>query len=322
MMKQEVRQMIQADPAQLMTIEGTLHRLPIAPHKSSRDQDWTSLNVDIMPSLANLQLQVPPADHYTVTYALSGSGLLYQKRGGREHSSRRRPGQIMLIPAFEPSQYEGASAESVVLRIPSHIIEENARAIGLPATQDVELMHVFDGHDHVIKAFADILLQEIETPAHPAQQLIIDATSVALSAHLLRTYCAHGTVLLKTRGLSQQSLARVVDYIEQNLQDKLTLDSLAHIAGVSRFHFVRMFKMSTGVSPMAFVESSRIRRAQALIRAGTLPLREVGLLMQFSDQSHFSRRFKLYSRCTPTEYARRYALQRSFSLPRYKSGTD
>jgi AraC family transcriptional regulator len=321
-MSEETAFMRHADSAQLMTIEGTLHRLPIVPHKSSRDLDWSSLNLDVMPSVTNLQLQVPPADHYTVTYALSGSGILYQKRGGREHSSRRRPGQIMLIPAFEPSLYEGSSAESVVLRLPSHIMEENARAIGLPARQAVELLHIFDGHDHLIKAFADILVQEVETPAHPAQQLIIDATSVALSAHLLRTYGAHGTILLKKRGLSQQPLARVVDYIEQNLKDKLTLDRLAHIAGVSRFHFVRMFKISTGVSPMAFVESSRMRRAQAMIRSGTLTLREVGFLLQFSDPSHFSRRFKLYSRCTPTEYARRYAPQRSFSLPRYKSRTE
>ncbi len=228
----------------------------------------------------------------------------------------------MLIPAFEPSLYEGSSAESVVLRIPSYVMEENARAIGLPASQDVELLHVFDGHDHVLKAFAEILLQEVESPAHPAQQLIIDATTVALSAHLLRTYGAHETTQIKKPGLSQRSVARVVDYIEQNLEDKLSLDLLAHVAGVSRFHFVRMFKMSTRVSPMAFVESSRMRRAQALIRSGTLSLREVGFLLQFADQSHFSRRFKLYCRCTPMEYARRYAPQRSFSLPRDKSGTD
>jgi AraC family transcriptional regulator len=95
--------------------------------------------------------------------------------------------------------------------------------------------------------------------------------------------------------------------------EPIGLGELAAIAHVSRFHFTRLFKRSTGLTPMAYVERSRIRQAQDLLRMAELPLSEVALVVGFADQSHFTRRFHRHVGCTPAAFARAYGIRR---LPR------
>ena len=54
--------------------------------------------------------------------------------------------------------------------------------------------------------------------------------------------------------------AAVLEYVEEHLADRISLDHLADVAGCSRFHFGRLFKASTGQSPMAWVGQRRIER--------------------------------------------------------------
>jgi transcriptional regulator GlxA family with amidase domain len=104
-------------------------------------------------------------------------------------------------------------------------------------------------------------------------------------------------------GLAPRTLAMVVSYIEEHPHHSIALDKLARIANVSRFHFARMFKLSTGVSPMMYVEQNRIRKAQTLIREKHLSLAAIAAEVGFADQSHFTRRFRLHVGCTPSNYA-------------------
>jgi len=79
---------------------------------------------------------------------------------------------------------------------------------------------------------------------------------------------------------------------------------LASVANVSRFHFARLFRRSTGSSAIAYLEQVRMRRAQELIRHGRLPLAQVAALVGYADQSYFTRRFRLAVGVTPARYAR------------------
>lgn len=111
--------------------------------------------------------------------------------------------------------------------------------------------------------------------------------------------------LPRRRGLSQRALDRACGYIATNLGESVTLDDLAGAAAVSRFHFVRAFKLATGESPMAFLRRSRIERAKQLLRRGGQPIAEIAVSVGFYDQSHFSRIFRQIVGATPAQYARR-----------------
>jgi AraC family transcriptional regulator len=109
------------------------------------------------------------------------------------------------------------------------------------------------------------------------------------------------------RGLSRRALNRACSFIAENLGERFTLDDLARQAGVSRFHFARLFRVSTGDSPMAYLLKSRIERAKQMLLQDERPVCEIAAVLGFCDQSHLTRTFRRLTGLTPREFARRHA---------------
>ncbi len=163
----------------------------------------------------------------------------------------------------------------------------------------------------MIQRLAQTLLREMDTGAHPAQALIVESVSTALAAHLLRSYNTFGAVECEPKQpLGKLELVRLTAYIEDNLERSIGLEELAAVVKVSRFHFSRLFKRSTGTTAITYVEQRRISRAKTLITETDLPLSEIALLTGFADQSHFTRRFHRYAGCTPGVFAREQGRRR------------
>jgi AraC family transcriptional regulator len=99
----------------------------------------------------------------------------------------------------------------------------------------------------------------------------------------------------------------VLNFIDENYAEDIKLAELAHVAGMSDFHFAREFKRSTGTTPHQYLIKFRIDRAKALLADKKLTLAEVGLRSGFSHQSHFTRLFRKSTGLTPHSY--RLALQ-------------
>jgi AraC family transcriptional regulator len=106
------------------------------------------------------------------------------------------------------------------------------------------------------------------------------------------------------RGLSRRALQRACSFIEQRLGERLSLQEIADAACVSRFHFARMFRLSTGRSPIEYLFHRRIERARHLLLEGDRLIGEVAAELGFSDQSHFSRHFRRATGLSPSAYLR------------------
>jgi AraC-like DNA-binding protein len=113
------------------------------------------------------------------------------------------------------------------------------------------------------------------------------------------------------RGLNPRVLIRVAAHIEGHLGDELTLGIIAGVACVSRFHFARMFRLSTGCSPMEYVLRCRVRRARLELAQGCQGLSDLAAQLGFCDQSHFTRIFRRMTGFTPGRYADRQTLDRA-----------
>jgi AraC-like DNA-binding protein len=83
---------------------------------------------------------------------------------------------------------------------------------------------------------------------------------------------------------------------------KVTLHDLADMAGISPYHFLRVFRQALGLPPHAYLIQARVRRAQHLLRGGTSAV-DVALAAGFVDQSHLTRHFKRLTGVTPGAYA-------------------
>jgi AraC family transcriptional regulator len=108
--------------------------------------------------------------------------------------------------------------------------------------------------------------------------------------------------MLARGGLSPSARRRVHEYVEANLEESISIERLAGLAGLSRCHFARAFKRSEGVSPRHFLLLRRVRRAQELLVKTDLPLAQIAIAAGFADQSHCSRRFRELVGTTPGKY--------------------
>lgn len=100
-----------------------------------------------------------------------------------------------------------------------------------------------------------------------------------------------------------ERIERVKQYIRNNLEKDLSWDTLAEVAALSKYHFLRVFEKEVGLSPHQYVIQQRILRSKKALLRGE-PIAEVARQTGFSDQSHFTRHFKRRLRMTPGEYVK------------------
>lgn len=102
-------------------------------------------------------------------------------------------------------------------------------------------------------------------------------------------------------------LRRARDHIDRHYAEPLRLGDVACVAGISPFHFQRLFTATYGLSPAMYHSQRRIERAQDLLRATNLTVTEVCHAVGFSSLGSFSARFGALVGETPREFQRRYA---------------
>jgi AraC family transcriptional regulator len=165
-------------------------------------------------------------------------------------------------------------------------------------------------------AFEDPLLAEIGCAIASELQnetsagsLLIGTLASSLAARLVQKYatassaqsCPRRTV----QGLDRRRLLRVLDYIEANLEGDLSIERMAAIACLSRFHFARTFRQAVGQSPHRYVSAKRLERAKALLMHGDRPLVDIALALSFSSQANFARAFREATGLAPGQYRRK-----------------
>ena len=100
----------------------------------------------------------------------------------------------------------------------------------------------------------------------------------------------------------------VCNYINEHCTEDLSLETIAGIAGFSKYHFTRLFKDFTHTSFYRYLNKKRISHAEQLLINPEYSVTEVALQSGFSSLSAFIRMFKQLKGCTPTEFKRMYSL--------------
>ncbi len=252
-----------------------------------------------------------PQQDVEICIVLEGNneGLVERSEAGRRDQAVPATGSIWLSPAC-PGSKMLVIAEPIVstlhLRLRQTLFDQLSNEFDLPAVPCQALRAVAGARDDVIHrvglSIVDVLRNET-----PAGRIYVETVATMLAARLLEKYLDEKASL--SAEVAQQSfdrarLRRVLDYIESNIQQDISLDSLAAIAGYSAFHFARKFTQAMGLPPHRYVSRMRLDNAKAELAARKLPLAEIALNARFSSQASFTRAFHKATGLTPKQYQR------------------
>ena len=110
-------------------------------------------------------------------------------------------------------------------------------------------------------------------------------------------------------------LRRARDHVDRHFREQVDLDTLAGIAGLSKYHFLRLFRRTYGRTPGVYLTERRVERAQDLLRATNLTVTEVCHAVGFSSLGSFSSRFRELVGESPSEFQRRWAASGAPHIP-------
>jgi AraC family transcriptional regulator len=168
----------------------------------------------------------------------------------------------------------------------------------------IEIVQQLIVHDPLILQLGLSLKQELEVGAVDSR-LYASTVATMLAVHLLKRYSAHQPVFSeRTGGLSNYNLRAAIAYINDNLEQNISLTEIATIVHMSPHYFATLFKQSTGVAPHQYLIQCRIERAKHYLTKN-LSITQVSQLVGYQSQSHFAKVFRKHVGITPKQYQQR-----------------
>ena len=253
---------------------------------------------------AGSDVEVPPMRDYMIVAYRRGQTSMRRRIDSGWIQERLGPGDVSLLTRAAESHWVWPEDIEVVHVYLTHDeLANTCRQMYERDVTDVELHDVVKADDPAIHRTAMLIANEAAQGGAAGSRLIVDSLSCQLSVHILRR---HAHVLFRDSGrvdgLSFGQERAIREFIHEHLQENMSLDDLAGSVGLSRYHFARRFRQSTGTTPHEFVLQQRIDRAKTLLHRTNTALLDIASVCGFADQSHMTREFRKRVNVTPGRY--------------------
>ncbi|MCV3763177.1 AraC family transcriptional regulator [Companilactobacillus farciminis] len=107
---------------------------------------------------------------------------------------------------------------------------------------------------------------------------------------------------IKTMSTSNASIISAIEYIDNNLDKRLTLDQVSSKVYLSDYYFSKLFKRETGLSFSVYLNARKIQKAMILLKESDKSINDISDTLGFTRLSYFSQTFKKYTGVAPTKY--------------------
>ncbi|MGE5582430.1 MAG: AraC family transcriptional regulator [Bacillota bacterium] len=229
---------------------------------------------------------------FLLMYTLSGNGFLKY----RDQEYLLGPGQAVVIDCnnyhyyktsinhwnFKWIHFNGTSAKDYY-----QILNEDSLSI------------VRVGDSPEFESLLDSLNQSSDLNDIPSNIIVANQLTKIISSLIISKF---SRLNLKKYDQHHQEVLKVINYIQENYQQPVTLNDLTGVALMSRYYFLRVFKNHTGASPYEYLINYRINKAKELLKNTNLPVAEIGIAVGFVDYNNFIRKFKNAVGYTPLQY--------------------
>ena len=136
-----------------------------------------------------------------------------------------------------------------------------------------------------------------------APEIYAESAAQFLTMHLLVRHA--GQEIMRARTRDEARMRRVCDYMHAHLAEEISLQDLAKVVYVSRFHLIRIFKQTYGETPYQRLTRLRIQRAQRLLATSDTPIMQIALDCGSTNQTHFAAAFRRLVGLSPRAYRQR-----------------
>ena len=283
---------------------------------SSVDRGWLGLSAELRSHSDGIVALNSTRPDTEICVDIRGNGSVVTRQGGGvfERTVAER-GTIWLSPAGLQEDFVELSdpvPEILHIHLPSSHFSPNSLGVDLDESVVASLRYESGFQDPLVVGIASAIVSELQTQTSSGR-LLVETLACSLAARLVQNHVspspAHASPRVTQEGLDRRRLFRVLDYIEANLEGDLTIDRLASIAHLSRFHFARAFKVAIGQSPHQYVSAKRLDRAKALLIRGDESLADIAFALKFSCQANLTRAFRRATGQTPSQFRAEFRLK-------------
>jgi AraC family transcriptional regulator len=234
-----------------------------------------------------------PALRYTfVSIHIGPSVYVSCRKGGHSHHGTVVHGDIDIIPAGTPGRWEMKDKDTaLLLSLSPKLLDMVAEQFDLDPRR-IEIRSRFQERDPQLESIGWALKAEMES-GYPCGRLYFDSLAVAVAARLVRCHSSLALEPGKQNGrMTDRRLRQVVAYIEDNLNQDMSLGEIAAVAGVSVSHFKTLFRESVGLPVHQYVIRRRLERARVLLAERELSISQIACETGFAHQSHLARHMR------------------------------
>ena len=251
---------------------------------------------------------VPAVAEPLIVWVLCGSATIEEREPGKEWlASEVTKGDFFLTTSAVPYEmrWHVNSAEPFVvmhiyLGLP--LLERAIQETHKEVTGAICLREISGGRDEALSVLFEQFRVEL-TAQGESSPLLMQGIAQCIAVHLARRYLdTQADNIVQRNALPAFKLKRVLNAMERSLSEAFCLGNLADEAGMSEYHFSRLFKRATGLSPSRYFIRLRMTKARQLLIETDMSIIDAGLEVGYSSASHFSQAFKREVGVLPSHY--------------------
>lgn len=251
-------------------------------------------------------VSIPALDHVTISILDEGPPFMRMDGRWRGRTGGKEADAFLLYPGgYDRRWIAPGDTTGRHYYLKPGLVAAAARELGRSDEPALREDRVF-AHDADLRLMLDQYVRRGVDPVSPPQPIEMDLRAMLIGMRLVGFHSAGSGPAVPPRigALSPRRLRMVTDAVEAWLDQEVSLDRLAAVAGLGKYHFVTAFRQATGLTPHRFVTLRRIERAKAAL-AGDEPITSVALACGFSSHQHFTTVFRRETGATPSQWRRR-----------------
>jgi AraC family transcriptional regulator len=272
--------------------------VPLLPghREKGQAQPWSGVLLE-RHKVAAIEIPVHQHREMCLHLQITGQEAMEWWTGGRHGQERTAPGSMILLPegTEDRLRWHGAS-ERFILTVQPDLLSRIANELDTSPPE-------FEAHWSLEDPGLRLLLVEMGREAQegwPLGRLYADLTAAGLVRQLLQRYAVDPVQPARLRGgLPMPQLRRVMEFMNSNLAQNLSLEEIAGEVELSAFHFAREFRSVTGQTPYQYLLDQRMEQAKHLLKHSDWPVQEIATMIGFQSPVNFVRAFRQRVGATP-----------------------